>query len=179
MLSKDNFLKEVEFTNSRGLTMKLHAIPPYLAQMAMTAIPQPSVPTYTVQLEGGGEEVHQHDEDSISQSGPAEKALWLAYKSDLQDAERAASDALLNVILIEGLEVELDLPKMVKRMKMMSIRIPEDPDEMELMVKKAYVIGGQEDVERITTLVMNLSGVSNDTLEQTKDTFQDTMESGS
>jgi hypothetical protein len=168
-LSKQSY---VSFTNSRKVSMKLKAIPPYLVQMAYEALPKPETPSYTVAIEGGGTETHIHDETSIAQSSDAEKAKWNEYKIILKQNEMKAQEMILNIILIEGVEISSDEErKFSGRLKLMGISLPEDPDERELSFKRAYALGTPEDAEFITRTVMKLTGISQEDLTSLKNSF--------
>ena len=169
----------VEWVNSRGISIVLKAIPPYLVQMAMEAIDKPDPPTYTVSLAGGGEETHVHDETSILQSSEVEKIKWAEYLITLNEIQEMSTEILLDIILIEGVEVSPQVEEeQVKKMRFLKIKIPEDPQERSLAVRKAFIIGGKEDAETITSMVMVLTGVSADDLKLTKKSFQNKVESG-
>ena len=57
------------------------------------------------------------------------------------------------------------------------MNIPEDEDERTIMVRKAYLIGCEEDANTITSLVMTLTGVSIKDLNAVKKSFPDQVES--
>ena len=96
----------VEWVTSKGIRVVLKSIPPYLVQLAAHSIPRPELPTYTVKIAGGGEETHFHDETSIAQSSDEEKARWVEYKSQLLRADQQATETVLDIILLEGIEVD-------------------------------------------------------------------------
>jgi hypothetical protein len=170
-------VKEVEFVNSRGLKLKLHALSPYLVQMATESVEKPSVPTYTITTADGSEETHFHDEESIAQSSDEEKKKWETYKKGIQEAEAKASEILLNIILIEGVELPIqDEDKWVKRQKLMGITVPDDEEERSLMYKKQNVIGNTQDIELVTRKVMELTGVSREEVDLVKKSFQNPVE---
>lgn len=179
-----NQLKETEttrkFKTSRGLEIVLRQIPPYLIQMATQTVEIPEVPTYEVELLGGGKEVHKHDETSIAQSSDEEKQIWKNYKIKVGLAEAKASEILLNMILMEGVIIDLPDPdSFIRHMKVMGITVPEDSEERLLMYKKAYVIGNTSDAQEIIRQVLELTNVSGDLLKQVEDSFPDSVESQS
>jgi len=164
------------FVNSRGISMTLRAIPPYLAQMANEAISRPKPPTYAIELEGGGTEEHVHDETSIAQSSDAEKIKWAEYQDALLESIRTSTESLLNIILIEGVELEIDdMPRWLKKMELMHIPVSDDPEERLLAYKKAYVLGSKEDINDVTSRVMAMTGLSREDVNNVKQSFPDTV----
>lgn len=171
--------KQVLFTNSRGLTVTLKALSPYLVQMATESIDRPTVPTYVVVTADGTEETHFHDEESIAQSSEEEKKKWTQYKDLLRASELKASEILLNVILMEGVQLEFeDEESWTKRQKIMGIPVSEEHEERLLAYKKQQVIGDTEDVENIIKTVMRLTGVSRDEVDLVEKSFPDNVEPG-
>lgn len=171
---------QVEWTNSRGIKVVLKPIPPYLVQMATQSVERPQVPTYTVKTLGGAEETHFHDETSILQSSDEEKAQWEEYKRNLRIADEKATDVVLDIILLEGVDVKIqDEEALLRRMKVFKLHIPEDPDERSLLMRRAYLIGCKEDADSITTIVLALTGVSVKDLSVVRKSFPDQVESGS
>lgn len=169
-----------KFITSRGIEVILHPVPPYLVQMATQSIQLPEVPTYEAKLEGGGVEVHKHDEVSISQSSDEEKEKWAEYKYSMIKANSEASDVILNVILLEGVEVDIpDIERLKRRMKLMNIQVPDDEDEQTLFYRKAYVIGSQRDAELIIKNVLELTQVTGEMLQTVEGSFRNTVESES
>lgn len=171
---------EIEFVTSRGLKVTLRPLPPYLVQMASTAIEKPEPPSYIVKTEGGGEEIHTHDQESIMQSSPEEQLEWSKYLEKVREADQKATDVLINVVLVEGVEVTIpDKERWIKRQKLMGLTVPEDEDEMMLMFKKTQVIGNDKDVEFIVQSVMKIGGITEEDLNSVKNSFQDKLESES
>jgi len=173
-------VSEISFVNSRGISVKLRPLPPYLIQMASTAIDKPEPPTYVVKLEGGGEEIHTHDQESILQSSQEEQTEWSKYLEKVREADQKATEVLINVVLVEGVEVEIpEREKWIKKQKLMGLPVPEDEDELLLMFKKTQVIGNDKDIEFIIQSVMKIGGITEEDLKSVKNSFQDKLESDS
>lgn len=168
----------VEWTTSRGIKVTLKPIPPFLVQMAAQSIEKPVIPTYEVSTVGGGVEVHTHDEDSIAQSSSEEKLMWAEYKEAMMVADQKATDVVLDIILLEGIDVSIeDEEAFVKRMRVFGLTISEDPTERSLQMRKAYLIGCKEDADSITSIVMSLTGVTIKDLSAARQSFPDQVES--
>lgn len=168
------------YINSRGISMEILPLPPYLIQMASTSVTKPNPPTYTVKLEGGGEETHIHDEESIAQSSDEEKLAWEKYKQELREVEIKSTELLINVILVEAVKVEIpNRDAWIKRQKLMGFPIPEDEEELMLMFKKTQVLGNEQDITEITRRAISLGGITEEELETVKNSFQDKVESES
>lgn len=177
-MAEENQILEKPWINSRGDSMILRAIPPMLIQMATESISLPVVPTYTIELEGGGTETHMHDEESIEQSGPEEKKKWEDYKKELVISNTKATEVLLNVILLEGVVLTFaDPARLEKRLTMMGVKLPEDPDEKEFMLKKAYAISSGNDAGMIMNTVMELTGIKREDIDNLKNSFPGDVES--
>jgi hypothetical protein len=175
-------LKVIEFTNSRGITMDLMGLPPYLIQMATESIKRPIPPTYTVKRADGGEDEFPHSQETIDdpKTSKKEKEKWSSYLAEMKMADAQASEVLLNVILVEGIKLHTEPDEMVnweKRMKMMKISIPEDDMEKELVYKKEYAFSTQDDVEILMTKVLELTGVSRSEVDLAKSSFPNKVES--
>jgi hypothetical protein len=166
------------YITSRGIEIKLRPIPPYLIQMTSSSFEMPEPPTYTVQTEGGGIEVHKHDEASIAQSSPEEQATWIEYTEKVNAAASKASEQLMTIVLIDGVDVEIpDENRWLKKMSLMGITVPEDPEDRLLMYKKTELLGNPDDMAKIMELVLGLTGVNREDLNKIKNSFQDRMES--
>jgi len=176
-ISKPEQITSRKFTTSRGIEVILRSVPPYLVQMATKSVSVPKPPTYDVELLGGGVETHTHDATSIEQSSDEEKKQWATYQAELQVANQEASDILLSIILLEGVDVEIpDKERFAKRMKLMHLEVPDDPDEQDLFYRKAYVIGSQDDAEKIIQIVLELTQVSGEALKSAESSFRDNVE---
>ena len=177
-------LQEKDFVNSRGLKVKLLSLPPYLIQMATASFEKPDPPTYTIQTAEGTEEVHSYDETSIVDplTPDEDRKKWEDFQKELAEIEARSSEVLLNVILLEGVQLDFSSEienSWVHRMGLMKISVPDDHDERLLMYKKMTVIGNTEDIQNITNEVMRLTVVSREEIDTIKDSFQDSVESGS
>lgn len=166
------------YVTSRGLEITLLPLPPYLIQMTTSSVEIPTPPTYTIKIEGGGEETHEHDEQSIRESSDEEKAQWEKYRAALREANAKVADTLLTVVLMEGVRVEIpDKERWLKRQKLMGLEVPDDEDEQELLFKKTQVIGSGRDIEVIMQRTISLGGITPEELKTVKDSFQGSMES--
>jgi hypothetical protein len=169
-----------EFINSTGRKITLHPIPPMMVNMATASIKSPEIPTYVVDTANGGKETHFHDEKSIEQSPPEEKIKWEVYLKEVREAREQSTEILLNVILLEGVEIDIgNEDELTSKMRILHILIPEDPIERKLSFKKMLAFANTDDMEAITKKVMELTGVSREEIDSVKESFPDTVESKS
>ena len=170
------------WTSSGGVVVTLHGIPPLLVPRVVGSVQYPSKPTYTIALPGGATETHQHDEKSIETGTDEEKAAWSKYEADLRVANGKRTERLLRAVLLEGVDVNIDeakLRKWKKRQEIMGIEIPEDAEDLMEVYKETVLIGNVNDMAYIFKRVMELTGVTQEVLDETAATFPDRMESES
>lgn len=172
-----------EFINSRGFKSKLHPIPPYLLQIVTESIEHPVPPKYVVETADGTQEEVYHDETSIldPKTSKEEKDQWEKFLKESVEADQASSNAMLNLILLESVEVpfsQIEKEAWIKKLKLIGISPPEDPEEQLLMYKKMTVLSDTDDIQNIITKVLELTMVSREEVESVKDSFQDSVESG-
>jgi hypothetical protein len=152
--------REREFTNSAGLVIKIHGLPPLEIPRLAADIEYPSVPTYTVTTATGDTETHQHDETSLT------------------SPEAELTTRILKCVLIEAVEVEItDLEGWSKRQKLMGMPVSEDPEERMLHYKETQVIRSPEDISEVMRIAMELTGVSEEAIKAAKTSFQGGVES--
>jgi hypothetical protein len=168
--------REREFTNSAGLVIKIHGLPPLEIPRLAADIEYPSVPTYTVTTATGDTETHQHDETSLT--SPEDKIAWQDYKDKFKAAEAELTTRILKCVLIEAVEVEItDLEGWSKRQKLMGMPVSEDPEERMLHYKETQVIRSPEDISEVMRIAMELTGVSEEAIKAAKTSFQGGVES--
>jgi len=166
-----------EFINSAGKKFILQGLPPLLLPQISSGVEMPKKPTYTVTTVSGDTEVHEHDEKSAQES-PESMAAWSEYIRAQSEAEQEISNRMLNCILIEGIAIpdDTDLSRWEKRRMLMGLPIPEDFEEKILEYKRSEVIRSTDDIQKIMSMVMALTGVSEEAVRKAKESFPDFVE---
>lgn len=169
--------RESEFVNSAGFVFKVRGLPPLVLPRLSEGIEYPKKPTYSITTASGDIETHEHDETTLV--SPEDFDAWDQYKSGMQKAEEELSNRMLTCILIEGIDIDddIDLTRWEKRQKLMGLPVPEDFEEKLLQYKRAQVIRSAWDIQQLMQIVMRLTGVSEEVVELTKNSFPDQMES--
>lgn len=167
------------YKNSKGIDVILVPIAPYLIELASSTIEIPEAPTYTVETIDGGIEIFHHDQTSVDQSDDETKKKWFEYQAAVKEADRKASEILMNIIMVEGIKLDSipDEERWIKRQKLMGIPIPDDYEEKLLMYKKTQILASPEDIENVTRIVIELTMVSKEEVASAKKTFQGNVES--
>lgn len=165
------------FVNSAGMSFKIQGLPPLMMSELSAGIVRPKKPTYTIVTVSGDVEVHDHDATTLTTD--EDKIAWETYLKDFKASESELSNRMLNCILIEGIDIpdETDFTRWEKRQKLIGMPVSEDLDEKILAYKKSTVIRSQSDIEKLMNMVMGLTGVSQEDIEEAKASFPDTVES--
>jgi len=85
------------FTTDEGREIRLRAVGLRLVQQVLGKYPEPPVPTYEVQLVGGGTQSFPHDEESAKQSGLTGE--WAAYRESCTDSDARKMQELSEFLL--------------------------------------------------------------------------------
>jgi len=181
----ENEFEEIEFTNSDGFTVILGGLAPLDIQAVINSVEQPEKPTYDAELAGGGIETLYHDEESIKGDPEAEK-LWAAYEEKQTEAGILVTEKVINTVLLDGVTLPEELPipmsRWISRQKLKGVEFPkdengnDDADSVELAFKTAYVVKHSTDATNLLELVMELTGVSKEVLDEAKESFPDQVE---
>lgn len=165
------------FVNSAGFSFKVRSLPPLVLPQLSEGIKYPEKPTYSVTTASGDLEIHEHDETTLQT--PEDFAAWEKYKEEMQKADEELSNRMLNCILIEGIDIDddIDLARWEKRQTLMGLPVPDDLEEKLLQYKRTQVIRSGKDIQDLMQLVMMLTGVSEEVIDMTKNSFPDNMES--
>lgn len=172
-----------KYTTSKGYEIEFFGVATKMDRLqASRKIPQ--IPTYQVPLAGGGFEIHEH-EDYVDKDGKLhttlntdeEKAAWADYIK-ARDAEIAEFNKhSLMTMLLEGIRVankpsDEQIEKWARRQHKLGIDIPDDPDEREFLWVYTEVVSNLAELNTITEGVKDASGVSEERLSQTADSFR-------
>lgn len=162
------------FTTERGMQLHLLAIAPFemqeVAQAIQRRFPIPEAPTYQMELAGGGVETKPLTLDTAQTE--EEKARYLAYLAQRQEAESAVSLELNDYMLMAG--VKFELPKddgWQKRQRRFGVAVPDDPDELKLHYLKTVVLTG-DDFAELLPRIMAKTGVDRGLVDTARESFQ-------
>jgi hypothetical protein len=158
----------------------LQGLPPLELPDIYNSVVFPTRPSYKVTTADGGEQEFPHDETTLTTD--EDRAAWEEYKSGLEKAEAELTEKILNEILIEGIDMSSDHPDVERwrnKQILKGMEIPENEDAMLLLFKRSLVACSTEDINEITGIVMELTGVDKERLDAAKRSFQDSMESES
>lgn len=167
-----------EYVTSKGIVITLHSMPPLIVTRVAETITFPDKPTYTIKLESGDEEVHDHDKTTLV--SPEDRSAWEKYITEYSAAESETTYKILRAVLMEGVDVEIPDEQLIrwkKRQELMGIPVSEDFEEMLIHYKETEIIGGKEDMQDILNEVMKLSGITEEALKVARRSFPNTVES--
>ena len=172
-------IDQVEFTNSAGIKVILTAMPPMLLQRIAGSVEYPKVPTYDISTVTGEVETYKHTADTLKTD--EDKKTWAKYRGEVDEVENELTNRLLKAILSEATTLVDGDPdgfkKWITRNKVLGLFLPEDPTELEMVYKEDQVIRNKEDAEVVLREVMNLTGITEEVLQNVRNSFPDTMES--
>ena len=119
------------YVTEDGRKIRLHMIDPIFIQAVISSVKFPDKPTYEAKTAHGNVEIHEMDELSAVQTeGGVE--MWAKYQADYNAASAKQNEISLRAMFFEGTERPksnyLD-DQWIRKMKIMGIDIPDDPDE--------------------------------------------------
>jgi hypothetical protein len=168
------------FTNSRGATVKIQTVNPWLmAELERTNAqaygkPAPLPPTYEVTLLGGAKETHAHDETTLATDD--DRSSWAVYVAQKAQWDGFIGERMARMILSEGLVIDAIPSAWEKRMKFLGIPVPADDDEKKLLYAKSEIVPTSGDMVALMSAIMALSGVSAEALTTAEATFRSAVE---
>lgn len=167
------------FVNSIGEQYEIRGLPPLLMADIYVSITLPKKPTYTVITASGDTEIHDHDESTLVT--PEDRAAWAEYLDALSKADAEVSNRLLTCVLIDGVYIpdDIDLARWERRQILKGFTIPEDFEEKLLAYKRSSVVRSKEDIVRLLSSVISITGISEEEIESAKKSFPDQLESNS
>lgn len=169
-----------EYTSSTGAKVGLRGLPPLTIPRLTETVVFPDKPTYDITTEDGHVETYEHDLDSLTND--EDKAEWEQYLEDLEEAESVLTQRTIKAILLEGIDVQpkgVDFERWKKRQELMGMPVSDDKEEMLLHYKETHIIGTAEDIQEVTLLVMELTGVPAEEIDKLIASFPDSVESES
>ena len=124
---------------------------------------QLDIPTYTVQMVGGGEQLYEHDAESLVVQDDEEKTkenqkIW----ADYEDANNRLSNELgalrEEMIFVDGIDADPDTDEMwIATCKRRHIEIPKDPIDKKMLYIRTKVLKTPLDIVNAIQTVMTVS----------------------
>lgn len=167
------------YTTTLGRVVKIRSIPPYLVaevekaqqKKAEALYPAPPKPTYTVTDAGGGEQIFEHDEKSVSTD--EERAALAAYQTAMQNRANYAAGQVSEFMFERGLVVDLPADdSWAKEQEKWGVEIPTDPKARRDHYIKTEVLAGKDDIQEILLAIMAATGVDAEAVETARATFR-------
>ena len=162
-----------EYITTKGLHVRLSAMPSFLASRLRKSVPVPDKPTYEVKTVAGEVESFFHDETTLLTE--EDKKAWDAYKNDVSSSESQLTLKFLKAVLAESVEIigeyETLFLEWVQMQEYMEISLPSSRDIQVMMFKEDYVYASSDDLEYIVNKVMFLTGLSSEDIAEKQDSF--------
>ena len=144
------------------------------------------LPTYEVELAGGGSQKFDHDEKSVAErNDPELSALWQKYKDDTLLFNARWSAVYLEMLISDGLLPKIreseayQNPAWIERHKKYFIEVPEDDEKRVRHFVNLEVFKTTEDTLRFVEAITLLSGegrVKEEDLERLMSLFRSSLQ---
>lgn len=183
-------MSEHIFVTSAGVEIPLVRIPVMQGQMvdqatrkeAAKLYGEPVKPTYTIPTDDGGEEIHEHDEETIKDN-PAAQRAWDQWQECIRKTNELVINRMIDFIILEGTDAPLPESKAwMRRQQLLGIEIPEEEPEdnsaLRLHYTKSVLLRTPEDITNLQTAVMTISGMNQEALAAARATFQRHAQNG-
>lgn len=170
--------KEI-FTTGSGMKIELKRIDPVFLQSVISSVKMPERPKYEAKTISGRTEYHVMDEESAKQTEGGEK-LWADYQDELNRATGEQTERSLRALFLDGTVrpkgafVDHDWEK---RMRIIGVDVPSDPDELWVMYLMMSL--NSDDIIRMSSHIMRLTGVDEEVIQQAEDSFRDSSKDSS
>lgn len=167
--------KEI-FTTGKGLKIELRRVDPVFLQSVISSVKMPEVPTYTTTTISGRTETHRMDEQAAKETEGGEK-LWREYQEELSRASSEQTERSLRALFLDGTVPPKGAfvdPQWQKKMNIIGVRLPDDPDELWVMYLMMAMTS--DDIIRMSSHIMRLTGVDEELIQQAEDSFRDSVQ---
>lgn len=161
-----------------GLVIKLRNIDPIFVQTVINSVEFPKKPTYEVKLASGRIE-HYPMDALVAEQSPELEPIWTLYKLEQARAETEQMKRMTRALILDGTIIpdQWDDPRWERRMKIVGIELPDDPEERWVMYVESKM--KTEETVALTNKIMRRTGVPEEYLTATEDTFRDQIHAGS
>jgi hypothetical protein len=164
------------FTTGDGLKIELKRIDPVFLQSVISSVKMPEKPTYTATTVSGRTETHPMDEESAKQTEGGE-AIWERYQEELSRASSLQTERSLRALFLDGTACPKGAfvdPKWQNKMRIIGVDLPSDPEELWVMYLMMSL--QSDDIIRMSTHIMRLTGVDEEVIQQAEDSFRDSVQ---
>jgi hypothetical protein len=152
----------MEYTLSDGRIIPLRRVARrYIEQIrAKHEIPDP--PTYTFKAAGGVEVTKVHDEESVAESGPEDKAAWHDYREAKREATALQEGEVVQFLIYQA--IALDPPPVEEwsvDFKLFGIEPPsdEDPKQFKVAWFEYELLTDEDDYAPLITRLYEMGGL--------------------
>lgn len=131
-------------------------------------------PTYTVTVAGGGKQVFDYDEESITDKAtPKEdKDKWTEYKTQFDLMQSEANEKTTAYLFYEGVECEID-DEWLEEQEWLGIELPKNRFDLKVRYITTKLLKTPEQIKQAIAEIMRLSikGVDNSAIKAAESTF--------
>ncbi|HUW94627.1 MAG TPA: hypothetical protein VMW58_02475 [Anaerolineae bacterium] len=167
--------KEI-FTTGKGMKIELRSVDPVFLQSVISSVKMPPVPTYTTTTISGRKETHKMDAQAAKETEGGEE-IWKEYQEDLTRASSEQTERSLRALFLDGTVPptgEFIDPQWQRKMEIIGVTIPDDP--VELWVMYLMMAMTSDDIIRMSSHIMRLTGVDEELIQQAEDSFRDSVQ---
>lgn len=174
------------FTTAAGVEIPLNAIPPMQGQMVEQAARkkaaelygEPIKPTHIIETDDGGEEIHEHDEETIK-SNPEAKRAWDAWQTCLAKTSEYVNARLLDFVMLTGTDALLpEDESWVETQQYLDIDVPEQSTARRAHYIKTELLRTVSDINGIQSAIAAISGINREALAAARATFSRNAQDG-
>lgn len=168
----------MEYTTKRGKTITVQAFPHLMPAKVQVAAEKKAaelypatMPTYDVELMGGGFQTFEHDDRSVETD--QDRAALQAYKDAMQKRTAYINEKMMQFYLITGTDITLPEDRAwEKRQEFFGIEIPSDANEKMYHYITTELLMNASDLMALVDKIMQASGIDEDTLAAARETFR-------
>ena len=167
--------KEI-FTTGTGKKIELKRVDAVFLQSVISSVKMPDKPTYEAKTISGRTEHHLMDEESAKQTEGGEK-IWTDYQDELSRASSIQTERSLRALFLDGTvcpKGEFVDAQWEKRMHIIGVDLPSDPEELWVMYLMMSL--SSDDIIRMSSHIMRLTGVDEELIQQAEDSFRDSVQ---
>ena len=152
----------MEYTTSEGRIVPLRRVAPrYVDQIrAKHTIPDP--PTYSFKAAGGVTVTKTHDEESVKESGPEDKAAWLDYTTGRRDAFAAQEQEVIEFLMFQCIAQDPDpVSEWSVDFALHGLEPPDETDPVKFKVEwvQSEILANEDDYASLITKLYEMGGL--------------------
>lgn len=173
-----------EFTSSRGITVKINGLSPFLIQALGPDLREEYAeagspvdpPTYEIELPGGEKETRDHDATTLKTD--EDRAAWAAYQELAAEFTAELQERTMRLLFIRGVQAPplVDSDEWIEEQKFFGARIPEGKFERRYHWIKTELVSSADETIDLMDRILALSGVGEGALRAAREAFRDSME---